>query len=75
VATVYTVYRSVQYRFTAYRELYTVQSVFFCLGCEQAGDDNLVRSNVLLSAGGGGHLVLVHPLLQEPAAIQGPGEI
>jgi hypothetical protein len=30
---------------------------------------------VLLSAGADGHLVLVHPLLQEPAAIQGPGEI
>ncbi len=67
-------YGSVQYRFTAYRELYTVKSVFFCLGCEQAGDGNLVRSDVLLSAGGG-HLVLVPPVVQEPAAIQGSGEI
>ncbi len=30
---------------------------------------------MLLSAGAGGHLVLVHPLLQEPAAVQGPREI
>ncbi len=66
---------SVQYRFTVYKELYTVQSVFLCLGCEQAGDDNLVRSNVLHSAGGGGHVVLVHSVLPEPAAIQGSGEI